>query len=453
MRVRLAVIVGTAVSLLLRIAGRAGTTLPGRVVLALAPKAIATLGAKLGAGTAVVSATNGKTTTSALVEGALSRSGMDVVHNSAGANMSGGIVSALIGGSSGEKTIGLFEIDEFWVPEIASELRPKAVLLGNLFRDQLDRYGELDTILDRWVQCARVLTSQGTMVLLCADDPGMAWVGHDLPQEMVIWFGLEDTSVALDSLPASADAGACRSCGSPLNYSAVLLGHLGHWSCPGCGHSRPAPSYKCTKVHLKGARAIDLEIVDPDGLHSVSLGLPGVYNAYNALGAWALAAVLGVSPDVISASFKESGPSFGRAERFSYKDRSTSIMLVKNPTGANEVFRTLTAEPDGLNLLFVLNDRIADGRDVSWIWDADLEVLAHSVGNVVCSGTRAEEAALRFLYAGVGRDRITTVKEPIAALDQLAKDSAGDLWVLPTYTAMLELRGKLADLGTVERVV
>jgi len=452
-RVRLAVIVGTAVGLLLRAAGRAGTTLPGRAVLVLAPKAIATLGANLGSGTAVVSATNGKTTTSALVEGALSRSGMDVVHNSAGANMSGGIVSALISGSSGERTIGLFEIDEFWVPEIASQLRPKVVLLGNLFRDQLDRYGELDTILERWVHCARELTSQGTTVLLCADDPGMAWVGHELPKELVIWFGLEDTSVALEELPASADAGACRSCGSPLNYSAVLLGHLGHWSCPSCGLSRPTPTYKCTRVHLKGARALELEIVDPYGEHSASLGLPGVYNAYNALGAWALSSTLGVCPDVITASFKESGPSFGRAERLNYNGRSTSIMLVKNPTGANEVFRTLTAEPAGLNLLFVLNDRIADGRDVSWIWDADLEVLAPSIGNVVCSGTRAEEAALRFLYAGVGRDRITTVKEPIGGLDQLAKDSEGDLWVLPTYTAMLELRGKLANLGTVERVV
>ena len=442
-----------AVGVLLRSLGRAGTTVPGRVLLALDPSALSRISIRLGAGTVLVSATNGKTTTAALAEAALSQSGLTVVHNSAGANMAGGIASALLHANPGPETLGLLEIDEFWLPELAPQLKPKAVLLGNLFRDQLDRYGELDAILDRWIEAAVQLAADGTHFVLCADDPGIAWLGLQLPAASVTWFGVEDTTLALKQLPHAADAGSCRRCGTPLVYSAVLLGHLGHWACPSCGLTRPTPTFALAGITLHGARFSSLRIASPSGTHSVELGVPGVYNAYNAVGAWALAATLGVPPDVVASAFGSAKASFGRAETFTVSDREATLFLVKNPTGANEVIRALASEAEPLALQFLLNDGVADGRDVSWIWDADFEDIADQIEMVVCSGTRASEAALRFRYSGVPADRIATISEPRAGLAQLAKSRQESLWVLPTYTAMLELRSALADEGLVERVV
>ncbi|MEI7889164.1 MAG: MurT ligase domain-containing protein, partial [Actinomycetes bacterium] len=442
-----------AVGVLLRALGRAGTTVPGRVLLALDPSALSRISSRLGAGTILVSATNGKTTTAALAEAALTQSGLTVFHNAAGANMAGGIASALVHAEPGPNSLGLLEIDEFWLPELAPQLKPKAVLLGNLFRDQLDRYGELDAILNRWIEAALLLAADGTHFVLCADDPGIAWLGLQLPPASVTWFGVEDTTLALKQLPHAADAGSCRRCSSPLNYSAVLLGHLGHWICPSCGLTRPTPSVAVVEITLHGARSSSLQIVSPTGTHSVELEVPGVYNAYNAVGAWALATKVGVASNVVASAFGSAKASFGRAETFTFSEREATLFLVKNPTGANEVIRALAAEPDPLALQFLLNDGIADGRDVSWIWDADFEDIAAQIETVVCSGTRAAEAALRFRYSGVPADRITVIGDPRDGLTQLATTRQESLWVLPTYTAMLDLRSTLADEGLVERVV
>lgn len=442
-----------AAGLLLRGLGRAGTTVPGRVLLAIDPSALSRISSRLGAGTILVSATNGKTTTASLAEAALSQAGLSVAHNSAGANMAGGIASALLHAKHGSDAIGLLEIDEFWLPELAPQLKPRAVLLGNLFRDQLDRYGELDEVLDRWIDAAIKLGADGTEFVLCADDPGIAWLGLQLPTSLVTWFGVEDTSLALKQLPHAADATSCRRCGSPLVYSAVLLGHLGHWSCTSCGLTRPTPTFTVSEVTLHGARSSSLKILAPSGTHSIELGVPGVYNAYNAIGAWALVTTVGVEATVVASAFTAAQASFGRAETFTVSDREATLFLVKNPTGANEVIRALSAETGRLAIQFVLNDGVADGRDVSWIWDADFEDIASQVDTVVCSGTRAPEAALRFRYAGVPADRISVIGDPRLGLTQLATTRQSSLWILPTYTAMLDLRSTLADEGLVERVI
>ena len=449
----LAAIAARSVGVLLRALGRAGTTVPGRVLLALDPSALTRISGQLGAGTILISATNGKTTTASLAGAALTQSGLSVAHNSAGANMAGGIASALLHAKSGSDAVGLLEIDEFWLPELAPQLKPKAVLLGNLFRDQLDRYGELDSILDRLIEAAINLTADGTHFVLCADDPGIAWLGLQLPTASVTWFGIEDTSLALKQLPHAADATSCRKCGSPLVYSAVLLGHLGHWSCPSCGLTRPTPTFTVSEITLHGARSSTLKIVSPSGKHPLELGVPGVYNAYNAIGAWALVTTVGVSASVVASAFGSAQASFGRAETFTVSDREATLFLVKNPTGANEVLRALGSESDPLAIQFILNDGVADGRDVSWIWDADFEEIAQQVETVVCSGTRAPEAALRFRYSGVPADRITVIRDPRDGLTQLATTRQRSLWVLPTYTAMLELRSTLADEGLVGRVI
>ena len=311
----------------------------------------------------------------------------------------------------------------------------------------------MDANLCLWIGAGSPLAADGTLFVLCADDPGIAWLGLQLPPASVTWFGVEDTRLALTQLPHAADSGTCRRCSAPLVYSAVLLGHLGHWSCPSCGLTRPTPTFAVTEITLYGARFSSIKIGSPTGTHSVQLRVPGVYNVYNAAGAWALATRFEVASNVIASAFGSAKASFGRAESFNLSDRVATLFLVKNPTGANEVIRALAAEDEPLALQFILNDGVADGRDVSWIWDADFEDIADQVETVVCSGTRASEAALRFRYSGVPVERIAVVGDSRAGLAQLAKSTQQALWELPPYTAMLELRSALADEGLVEPVV
>ncbi|MBJ7329466.1 MAG: DUF1727 domain-containing protein [Solirubrobacteraceae bacterium] len=435
-----------AAGTLSRRAGRGGTSLPGKVLLRLQPDAIGRLSDRLPAGTAAISATNGKTTTAAIVAAILARSGTKLVHNVQGANMAGGIASALLeaahgGGIDGE--LGLFEVDEFWLDRVVPELRPRALLLGNLFRDQLDRYGELETIADRW---ADVLTTlPATRLVLNADDPLVSDLGRDRPD--TLYFGVEDDGVALKDLPHASDSKHCRRCGTPLVYETVYLGHLGRYHCPRGDSARPAPQVVAADIRLDGTRGARFTLRTPAGDAEVALALPGLYNVYNGVAAAALTLALGVELDDIVTGMREVAAAFGRAETVRIGERELAILLVKNPTGANEVVRTLALEPGEIDLFAVLNDNIADGRDVSWIWDADLELLAGAVRRVVCSGTRAPELALRLKYAGVPEDRLTVIDDLEAGLDA-ALDGAGDrLYAMPTYTAMLALRDVLARRG------
>jgi UDP-N-acetylmuramyl tripeptide synthase len=435
-----------------RRAGRGGTSLPGKLLMRLEPHAIGRLAARLPHGSAVISATNGKTTTAAMVAAILERSGTRLVHNRAGANMAGGVASALLQatrrGARLAGDTGLFEVDEFWLDQVVDELRPRALLLANLFRDQLDRYGELDTIADRWAElCARTPAD----LVLNADDPTVADLGRarggDVPGPGISFFGVEDDAVALSQMQHAADAKHCRRCGAPYRYEAVYLGHLGRYRCDNCGAQRPAPHVAATGVVLEGVRGARFTLRAPAGERAIALPLPGLYNVYNALGAAALALALGASLDDVAAGLHAVSPAFGRAETVRLDGRELSILLVKNPAGANEVLRTLALEPGEHDLLAILNDNVADGRDVSWVWDADFEVLAGRVRHVTCSGTRAAEMALRLKYAGVAPDRIAVAPGLDAGLDRALRDGDGRLFALPTYTAMLGLRDLLVARG------
>jgi lipid II isoglutaminyl synthase (glutamine-hydrolysing) len=437
---RLAVAAARAAGALSRRTGRGGTSLPGKVLLRLEPEAIGTLAARLPQGSGVISATNGKTTTAAMVAKIMERRGTSLVHNRAGANMAGGVASALLGARG---DMGLFEVDEFWLDRVVPQLRPRAVLLANLFRDQLDRYGELEIIADRWA--ALVERMEGTALVLNADDPAVADLGRDHGD--VTFFGVDDTSVALPGLPHATDAKHCRRCGRPYVYDAVLLGHLGHYHCPTGDSVRPRPDVAADAIELVGVRSARFDLRTPQGTARVALPLPGLYNVYNALGAAGLALRLGASLDEVVAGLEAVEPAFGRAESVTLGGRELSIMLVKNPAGANEVVRTLALEPGEHDLLGVLNDRIADGRDVSWVWDADFELLAPHVRRAVCAGTRAAELALRLKYAGVPEDRLQVEPDLDRALDSAVGGGDGRLFAIPTYTAMLELRERLVARG------
>ena len=445
-----------AVGELARRAGRGGgTSLPGKVLIRLEPAAISELAARLPRGSVVISATNGKTTTAAMVASVLARAGVSVVHNRAGANMAGGVASTLLAAARGrvgiDGDLGLFEIDEFWLDRITPELKPRAILLGNLFRDQLDRYGELDTIADRWAAMASGASSAPgngahARLVLNADDPLIADLGRDAPN--VTYFGVEDPAMAIPEMQHAADSKHCRRCGAAYAYEAIYLGHLGRYRCPSCGQQRPTPSVAAERIVLDGTRRSTFELITPVGSASVEVPLPGLYNVYNALGAAALCLGLDVPLETIAAGLRDVRAAFGRAERLAIGDVELQVLLVKNPAGANEILRTLVLEHEELDLLAILNDRTADGRDVSWIWDADYEMLAGRVRRVTCAGTRAAELAVRLKYAGVPTDRLHVTPALAPALDEaLADVESGALYVLPTYTALLELRHELAARG------
>lgn len=443
---------------LTRRAGRGGgTSLPGKVLVGLDRRAISELAGRLPDGCAVISATNGKTTTAAMTASVLKRSGLGLVRNRAGSNMAGGVASALVtaarptGGIYGQ--FGLFEVDELWLDRLVKDLAPSAILLANLFRDQLDRYGELEVIADRWAAVAASLP-ETTALILNADDPLIADLGRTPTGEQaaqVRYFGVEDPSMAADQMQHAADSKHCRRCGHPYRYEAVYLGHLGVYRCDNCGQERPAPSVAAEQISLDGTRAARFTLRSELGSTQVSLPLPGLYNVYNALGAAALCLELGIGLDTVADGLSAVTAAFGRAERITIGDVELAILLMKNPAGANELLRTLVLEEGDLELLAILNDGVADGRDVSWIWDADFELLAGRARRITCAGTRSAELAVRLKYAGVTRDRLQVVPLVPEALDAgLASTRGGRLFVLPTYTALLELRENLAARGYTE---
>ena len=432
-----------AAGALSRLRGGGATSVPGKVLMRLEPDAIGVLGSRLKRGSVLVSATNGKTTTAAMVAAILEREGAQLVHNRAGANMAGGIASTLLaaaqghGGIDGE--LGLFEVDELWLGQLAAQLHPRALLLGNLFRDQLDRYGELETIAESWARTVRDVLGPDTSLVLNADDPVVADLGRERVGAVadpaatvggtagVVYFGLDDNTLSLPHMAHAADAKHCRNCGAPYLFEAVYLGHLGHYRCPSCGQARPTPTVLATDVRLEGVRSARFTLHTPTGTADVALALPGLYNVYNALAAAALAHALEVPLAEIVAGLESTRAAFGRAESVTIgapdHPRELRILLVKNPAGANEVLRTLALEPGEHDLLGMLNDNIADGRDVSWIWDADFELLTGRVRRVTCSGTRAAELAVRLKYAGVEPERIRVQPDLAAALAAAQADA------------------------------
>jgi UDP-N-acetylmuramyl tripeptide synthase len=431
-----------------RLGRSGGTTAPGRLLLRLEPDSLERLGKRLDDGAAVVSATNGKTTTAGMLAGILEHAGERVVHNRAGSNMHWGVATALLDAGREHHQMGLFEVDEGWLAPVARALDARLFLLLNLFRDQLDRYGELDLVADRWAELVAERDGRSRFVLN-ADDPLVADLGRE--RSGVTHFGVEDDEQRLPGLQHAADSKRCRRCGANYRYDAVYLGHLGRYECPRCGRRRPPLDVAAERVKLHGMAGSDVHIRTPRGELDVALPLPGLYNVYNALGATAAALELGAGVEHVRAGLEGTAAAFGRVERLRLDGVEVAILLVKNPAGANEVLRTLRLESGPLDLWLGLNDRIADGRDVSWVWDADFEMLAGHLRRVTCSGTRAEEMALRMKYAGVEAE-ILVDRDLGRSLDAAvaAADGAG-LYALPTYTALLELRDVLSGRGVAPR--
>jgi lipid II isoglutaminyl synthase (glutamine-hydrolysing) len=442
--------VAAAVSRRFRLGG--GTALPGLVAERIDPDVIRELSAQLGEGSVIVTGTNGKTTTARLLRGIAKEAGLKPVANRAGSNMMRGIAAALVDSagwsgeiSSAEKRVGIFEVDEASLPLVAAAVRPRAVLFTNLFRDQLDRYGEVETVAAVWRAAVSALPAEATIVIN-VDDPSVAALAS-VAQGRVVTYGMKDTSAGESKLEHAADARWCTVCGSELEYSAVIYGHLGHWRCPKCGNARPEPEIFCGRF-AGSAKGSEIALKLPGGLVEANLPLTGLYNGYNALAAAAVAVALDLGRPAVQRGLNAATAGFGRQERMRVGGRDVQIMLAKNPAGLNQVLRTITANGSSADLVVFLNDNIADGRDVSWIWDVDFELLAGKTRSVTVSGVRAWDMALRLKYAGIRGDGAAPQVELEAAwaLKRAlnATPEGRTLYVIPTYTAMLEVRELLA---------
>jgi len=438
----------------LQLTGRGGTALPGLIALTIDPDFIAATASELAHGVVLVSGTNGKTTTARMLSDITRATGWAPMHNRSGSNLERGIAGALLTETSwrGEPKgdIGMFEVDEASLPRVLGRISPRVVLVTNLFRDQLDRYFEIDQLARRIGDAIAKLDPRATLVLN-ADDPIVASLGlrHRGP---VLYFGVDDPNVGGRVPQAISDATRCPRCRSPLHYERVVLAHEGEWSCPSCGLARPERDVSATRVALTPVSSeLQLRTAVASAFDPVRVPIAGLYNAYNALAALAVARALDIALPTAALAIGNFKPAFGRLEQVAVDARELRLILVKNPAGFNAAIGALLETGRRPRLLAALNDRDADGRDVSWIWDADFETLAPTVEHAVVTGIRSRDLANRLKYAGVARERIEVVDQWGSAIDRAigAAPQGGEVVVLATYTAMLALRGELARRGHV----
>ena len=444
LRKQAAVLAGKATGTLSRVSGRGGgTTLPGDVARAIDPRILTRLAQDLTLGSIVITGTNGKTTTSRLVTWLLEGAGHRVVSNRAGANLIFGVTAAALSSARADGKLhadwGVFEIDEASLPRAVEEIQPKATVVLNLFRDQLDRYGELESIAKK---IEKALAPQATKAILNADDPRVAEIGLSLPAKP-LWFGIDDDHIASHSLPHAADARTCPHDGATLIFDRVYVGHDGVYRCPNGDFARPAPDVTATDIELHGFDSLAMTV----NRTRIEMPLGGLYNVYNVLAAYAAARGVGLDDDYIAGRLKTFKAAFGRQERIEFRGRHLVLVLSKNPAGFNETVRTATELAHGKHFIIGLNDRKADGTDVSWIWDVDFEQLRGNAATVIPAGNRAYDLAVRLKYAGVKAEAPQT--DPGKALDMLIKNTGeGDTaYLLCTYTAMLDLRAELVRRG------
>jgi UDP-N-acetylmuramyl tripeptide synthase len=453
-----AVIAGKAAGRASRLLGRGGgTAIAGLAALRVDPDIVRRLVSQSGAGALCVTGTNGKTTTSLMLNRIAAEAGLLPLHNRSGSNLMRGVAAMLVEEASPSGDIGraserlaILEVDEATLPEIVRAVMPRAIVFTNLFRDQLDRYGEVDVVARAWERALREgkgqteSSRQTTTLVLNADDPAVAHLGRNYDGP-IVFYGIEDTAAAVERQEHASDFRTCLECGAELAYSATFYGHIGRWRCPSCGNARPNADVRAVELQPEDERTL-IDVALPDGAClRIKLPLSGLYNVYNALAAIAGATALGLSADAISRALNDFSAAFGRQERFAIEGRDVRVLLGKNPTGLNQVLHTVASHRGEKRLLFFLNDGVADGRDISWIWDADYEIAQPGCAWVLAAGTRAEDLALRLKYAGFGAD--VPIERVTATALRLAIDATpveGTLYVLPTYTAMLEVRELLA---------
>ena len=443
-RIFLACLVARLTRAVLRLLGRGGTAMPGKAALTVYPALLSRLGQ--GVETVVITGTNGKTTTSGMLRHMLDDEGLAYISNRSGANLTSGITAEFIANADllgrPKKRLAVIECDEGNFPAVTAALKPRAILVTNLFRDQLDRYGEVTHTRD---YIARgIANAPEATVCLNADCSLTASLGFDVPNRTV-YYGVDGASTEKE--PNVSDAPHCLRCGGRYAYRRHTYAHLGDWYCPECGHARPAPDICATAVEPDGSGS-RITIRTPDGQKEAQIALPALYNVYNALAALTAARAMGWDFDRCAASLESFNAAFGRMETFSIGGHDVRVVLVKNPAGCDRALEYLASLEGDVLPVFCLNDNVNDGTDISWIWDADYESLfaARSFRRMGVFGIRAQDMRLRLKYAGA-EDGSVEVYPTLDALAQAVKDAGQDVVVMPNYTAMLAVRDKLSALA------
>lgn len=394
-----------------------GSTWPGHIALKLNKNFIKDILKSSNTKIIIVAGTNGKTTTARLVTSIIRENNKTYLQNKAGANLVNGLASTLISGSSiaGKlsKDYLIFESDENALPKIIDQTNPDYIICLNLFRDQLDRYGEVDSVARKWSDAIENLTDKTTLVLN-ADDPQIAYLAAGTKAKSC-YFGLEKSDKSKE-ISHGADSIYCPKCVEKLKFTAVFFSHLGIWECPKCDLKRPKPDLS------------DLPIYP----------LVGAYNKYNSLAATLFGLKENISLETSQNAFKLFTPAFGRQEKLSFNGRKVQLFLSKNPTSFNESLEAIK-ELKGENLLILLNDRIPDGLDVSWIWDINFEELLNKKMNIGVSGDRMQDMSLRLKYAEIFAHHH---ENPQTILETMTENLNVDetLYILPNYSAMLDIR-------------
>ena len=483
-----------------------GTSIIGVVAQRVYPAIIEHLARQLEHGSLVVTGTNGKTTTSSFITAILRDAGLRVWQNREGSNLTRGVASSLVIRAlpngrlrKAGKAVAVLEIDEAALPQVVRMVSPRVAVFTNLFRDQLDRYGEVDSVVSYWKKAIEILTPETTLVLN-ADDPSVAYLGTSFTGR-VLYYGVDDLTLDLARQKDTSvrhqvmDAQTCPRCGSEFVYTARFYSHMGHYACPTCGFARPQVDIHATQVQVDTFDSLRVSIEDttatPAQQKELTIPLAGIYNVYNALAAATTALAVNVAWEPIISGIEQSKPVFGRGERIQVESRTVRLLLAKNPTGFNEVLRTLFSDSIPRHMLFVLNNNIADGRDISWIWDVDFERCVGQVSTLVVAGNRALDLALRLKYAGIAEKDMTIVPpaplrltqkaearrvqrqrgkrpgENKAVLDQSTRSLFGlkqamrvalnnvpvgeTLFIVPTYTGLLEVHQELEQRGLTPR--
>ena len=451
------ILIGKIIIFLLKISKSGATAAPGLYALKIDPRLLRKLQTQLKF-SLVISGTNGKTTTARMIASIFKSAGIDFYHNRSGSNLLRGIVSTLISKItlSGRLSsyLGLWEVDEGVLPEALNQLKPEIVVLTNLFRDQLDRYFEIDALAKKW-QEALVKLKKTSVLIINADDPSLSHITRGLKCKMV-YYGITDKSFGSNILSHASDATFCPQCFLPLDYQTCFVSHLGIYRCRKCGEIQPEKNVKAIKAKFFKNK-VYLQIKQSKKTYPITINLPGIYNIYNALAAFTAISVLKIPTDKIIQGFKNFRPAFGRFEQIKINGKMLTLMLIKNPAGFNQVLKTL-GQLDRINrihLLIALNDLIADGRDVSWIWDVDVKALNKlKIDKLIVSGTRLYDMAIRLKYALKTADihLEASLKKAVNTLinpSQSQGKNVKNLYILATYTAMLEIRKILAQKNLV----
>ena len=448
LKVFLAVAACKLTRLALRLLKRGGTALPGKVALKLCPRLLGTL--SRGVQVIAITGTNGKTTSARIVEQALVHAGADYFANRSGSNLMQGITAEFAANASllgrVKKAWAVIECDEAAAKQVFPLLRPKVILVTNVFRDQLDRYGEVTHTLDN-IRIG-LLGAPEAVVCLNADCSLTASLAEDIPNR-VVFFGV-DTDIYRERVSEVSDAPRCLRCGGEYVYSRVTYGHLGDWRCPGCGRTRPAPEISVTEILAQDADGERVRLSVSGRLHECYVNLPGGYNIYNAAGSVAAVLQAGFPLEAALAACGDFRCGFGRMEKFTLDGTDVRMILVKNPAGCNQVLNFLSNLEGEALFVVCLNDNYADGTDVSWIWDVNFEKLldmGERLTGVLVSGVRAWDMAVRLKYAGLPEEKLT-VRTDWGELLQAITAQDKPVFVMPTYTAMLGLRERISrDYG------